>query len=75
MAVGTMLLAMSGWVLPGQSVGQVNDYGPVGATFVLSIWLVTLSAIILIGALGGVVHAERRLAAAPRAATLEPSTL
>ena len=76
MAAGTvLLLAASGWILPSQLVGQVNDYGPVGATFVLSVWLMTLSAIIVVGALGGVVFAERRLAAAPDEATVEPAFL
>ena len=66
MSLGTTVLVLaSGFVLPGQITEQVNDYGPVGATFILSVWLVTLSGVIFGGALIGVVVAERRLPARP----------
>jgi len=50
----------SGWVLPGQITDQVANYGPVGAIFVLAIWLVVLSGVIFGGALLGAVIVERR---------------
>ena len=76
MGVGTtLLLPVSSWILPGQLVGQVNDYGPVGETFVLSLWLLTLSGLIIVGALVGVVVAERRLPAASHETTLGPDPL
>jgi len=59
--VGTAALMVSfGWVLPGQITDQVANYGPVGATFVLAIWLVVLSGVIFGGALLGAVIVERR---------------
>lgn len=61
MALGTsVLISLSAWILPGQITEQVADYGLVGATFVLSLWLVILSGIVLWGALLGAVHYERR---------------
>jgi membrane protein len=76
MSLGTTLLVLaSGYVLPGQLTEQVNDYGPVGATFVLSVWLVTLSAVILGGALIGVTVAERHIPAQSEEATLQPQPL
>jgi membrane protein len=58
----TALVVVSGLVLPGQITEAVTDYGFVGATFVLSIWLVVLSGVIFGGALVGAVIVERRQA-------------
>ena len=54
------LVALSGFVLPGQITDEVRDYGLVGAAFVLSVWLVTLSGLVIGGALVGAVLDERR---------------
>jgi membrane protein len=56
----TALVLVSGLVLPGQITEAVTDYGFVGAAFILSIWLVVLSGMILGGALLGAVIVERR---------------
>jgi membrane protein len=58
MAVGTTaLVTLSGHILSGQIADQVTDYGLIGATFVLSVWLVTLSGVIFGGAfLGALLH-------------------
>jgi membrane protein len=61
MAAGTtILVALSGLILPSQITEQVNDYGLIGAAFVLSVWLIVLSGVIFIGALLGAVIDERR---------------
>jgi uncharacterized BrkB/YihY/UPF0761 family membrane protein len=39
--------------MSGQIVTEVSDYGLVGSTFVLSVWLVLLSGILFGGALLG----------------------
>lgn len=61
-AVGTAgLVALSGLVLPGQITDEVSDYGLVGGAFVLSIWLVALSGVVLGGVMvGNVVHDAHR---------------
>jgi len=60
-ALGTVvLLSVSKWVLPGQITEQVDEYGLIGATFVLSIWLVVFSAIVFGGAFAGAILVERR---------------
>jgi len=60
-ALGTVaLLNVSQLVLPGQITGQVDEYGLIGATFVLSIWLVVWSAIVFGAALAGAILVERR---------------
>jgi len=67
-ALGTVaLLNVSQLVLPGQITGQVDEYGLIGATFVLSIWLVVWSAIVFGAALAGAILVERRDAKAGRA--------
>ncbi len=67
MTLGTTVLVMvSGVVLPGQIAEAVNDYGPVGATLILSIWLVVLSGVIFGGSLLGAVVVERHQAKAHR---------
>ena len=52
-AMVTVLVAASGLVMSGQIVSQVADYGLVGATFVLSLWLVVLSGALFVGSLAG----------------------
>ncbi len=60
-AVGTLVLVkLSSLVLPGQIDEQVADYGLIGAVFVLSIWLMVLSAVLLGGTLFGAVVVQRR---------------
>jgi len=67
-ALGTVaLLNVSQLVLPGQITEQVDEYGLIGATFVLSIWLVVWSAIVFGAALAGAILVERRDAKAGRA--------
>jgi membrane protein len=54
MAVGiTVMVALSGLVMSGEIVTEVSDYGLVGSTFVLSVWLVLLSGVLFGGALLG----------------------
>jgi len=64
MALGiTILVALSGSVMSHEIVAEVSDYGPIGATFVLSVWLVVLSGLICGSALAGAVindHHEAR---------------
>lgn len=61
MALGTtILVVVSALILPGQITEEVTDYGPVGATFVLSVWLVVLSGVIFGGALLGAIADGRR---------------
>lgn len=61
MAVGmSLLVSFSGLVMSGQIVQQVEDYGLIGATFVLAVWLVVLSEVLLGGALLGAVLSDRR---------------
>jgi membrane protein len=62
-AVGTTVLVGLSPLMSSQITDQVTDYGLIGATFVLSVWLVTLSVIVFGGALVGSVWAERRLRA------------
>jgi membrane protein len=60
-ALGTVvLLNISQLVLPSQITEQVDEYGLIGATFVLSIWLVVWSAIVFASALAGAILVERR---------------
>jgi len=60
-AIGmTVLVALSGPVMSGEMVNEVHDYGLVGATFVLSVWLVVMSGVVFGGALIGRVLCERR---------------
>ena len=66
MSLGTTILViLSAVVLPGQITQGETDYGPVGATFVLSVWLVILSGVIFGGGLLGAVIVERRDRRAP----------
>jgi membrane protein len=61
----TVLVVVSGFVLPGQITEAVTDYGFVGAALILSIWLVVLSGVIFGGALLGAVIVERRRTGVP----------
>lgn len=51
---------VSALVVPDQILDEVADYGPVGAAFVLSVWVVALTAIMVVGSLAGAVIDERR---------------
>lgn len=59
-AATTGLVALSP-LLSDQIVSQVKAYGLIGATFVLSAWLLALSVVLFFGALVGSVWTERRL--------------
>ncbi len=60
-ALATLVLVkLSNLVLPSQIDEQVADYGLIGAVFVLSIWLMVLSAVLLGGTLFGAVLIQRR---------------
>jgi membrane protein len=61
MAVATTGLVALSPLLSFQIVSQVKAYGLIGATFVLSVWLLALSIVLFFGALVGSVWAERRL--------------
>lgn len=59
-AVGTaVVVGLSGLVLPGQITDQVGDYGLIGGAFVLSIWLVVLSGVVVGGAFLGAMWVQR----------------
>ncbi|MGI8678184.1 MAG: YhjD/YihY/BrkB family envelope integrity protein [Jatrophihabitans sp.] len=63
LAVGILTTAMvriSHAIMDGQISWQVHAYGLVGAVFVLSVWLMVLSAVILAGILIGAMFVERR---------------
>lgn len=54
-----VLLKASPLVLSGQIDQEVADYGLIGAVFVLSIWLMVLSAVLMGGVLAGVLIVRR----------------
>lgn len=61
-AIGTgvlLLVAVSPVIMPSQITGNVADYGLVGAAFVLSLWAVTYSTIVVFGTLLGQVYVSR----------------
>jgi membrane protein len=60
----TVLFRLTRVIMPGQVAWQVHAYGLIGAVFVLSAWLMILSAVIFIGVLVGAVVTERRLSRA-----------
>jgi membrane protein len=67
MALGmTALVGLSGYAMSGEIVAEVSDYGLIGSTFVLALWLVALSGLVCAGALVGQLISERR--ATPNAA-------
>jgi membrane protein len=54
MALGmSILVGLSGFAMSSQIVSEVSDYGLIGSTFVLSLWLVALSGLLCGGALFG----------------------
>jgi membrane protein len=57
-AGAVLLLGLSPLVLPGQVVDQVADFGLIGAVFVLSVWLATVSGLIVGGAVAGMLLSE-----------------
>jgi membrane protein len=57
----TVLFRLTRVIMPGQVAWQVHAYGLIGAVFVLSVWLMILSAVIFTGILLGAVITERRL--------------
>lgn len=62
-AVGVLTTAMvriSSLIMDSQISWQVHAYGLVGAVFVLSVWLMVLSAVILGGILIGAIVVQRR---------------
>ena len=68
LCVGVAVLALirlSPLVLPGQIDEEVADYGLIGAVFVLSIWLMVLSALLMGGVLAGVLIVRRGEAMKP----------
>lgn len=74
----TVLVRLSRTILPGQITWQVHAYGLIGAVFVLSVWLMILSAVIFGGVLIGALITERRAVAAgadPGAVEESPLTL
>ncbi len=61
-AVATMVLVrLTRLVLPGEISWQVHAYGLIGGIFVLSVWLMILSAVIFGGVLFGALYVERRI--------------
>lgn len=56
----------SSMIVPGQLVEQFDNYGPVGAAFVLAGWIVALTGAIATGVLAGAVLDERRIASDER---------
>lgn len=60
-AVGTtVLVRLSRVIMPGQISWQVHAYGLIGGVFVLSVWLMILSAVIFGGILLGALVVQRR---------------
>lgn len=58
--VGTLVLVLaSPLVMPSQISDNVADYGLIGAAFILSLWSVTYSAIVVFGTLMGQVYVSR----------------
>jgi membrane protein len=78
-AVATsVLVRLSRVIMPGQISWQVDAYGLIGGVFVLSVWLMILSAVIFGGVLIGVLITERRAArsgADPGSRDASPLTL
>jgi hypothetical protein len=56
-------------VVPDQIVQQSQNYGPIGAGFVLAMWLIVMSGVVSTGVLAGAVLDERRIEADERRAT------
>ena len=62
-------------IMPGSISWQVHAYGLVGVVFVLSVWLMILSAVIFGGILFGALLAERRRGGRPDPASVEGTPL
>lgn len=60
----TILFRLTRVIMPGQISWQVNAYGLIGGVFVLSVWLMILSAVIFGGVLVGALITQRRAASA-----------
>lgn len=54
-----VLSVVSPFVMPAQISDNVADYGLIGAAFILSLWAVTYSGIVVYGTLVGQVYVER----------------
>ncbi|XAS75344.1 hypothetical protein V3G39_11785 [Dermatophilaceae bacterium Sec6.4] len=62
-AGGAVLVSIGSEIwIPGQITEQVKDYGLVGSTFVLSVWVLTVSGVIVAGILLNAVLDDRRAA-------------
>lgn len=60
LAGGVLILGLvSPWIMPGQIKDNVADYGLIGAAFILSLWAVTYSAIVMYATLAGQVYWAR----------------
>jgi membrane protein len=74
-AIGTTILfRLTRVIMPSQIAWQVHAYGLIGAVFVLSVWLMILSAVIFGGVLLGALITERR-SSADEAADVRESPL
>ena len=71
----TTLVRLSRLIVPGQISWQVDAYGLIGAVFVLSVWLMVLSAVIFAGVLIGALVTERRSVPAGEPPTADPTPL
>ena len=71
----TVLVRLSRLIVPGQISWQVDAYGLIGAVFVLSVWLMVLSAVIFAGVLFGALVTERRRVPAGEASVADPTPL
>ncbi|MEL4503549.1 hypothetical protein AAEX63_01285 [Luteococcus sp. H138] len=50
----------SAWLMPEQLVEQAAYYGPIGVAMVLSLWLMGVTAVVVLAAVAGAVLDERR---------------
>lgn len=74
----TILVRLSRVIMPGQISWQVHAYGLIGGVFVLSVWLMILSAVIFGGVLLGALIVQRRATAEqadPQTTDTSPLTL
>ena len=71
----TILVRLTRIILPEEISWQVHAYGLIGGIFVLSVWLMILSAVIFGGVLFGALYVERRAGPDMAAADDSPLTL
>ena len=71
----TILVRLTRLILPEEISWQVHAYGLIGGIFVLSVWLMILSAVIFGGVLFGALYVERRADPNLAEATDSPLTL